>query len=245
MPTGFTPLNELEELLVAAATDPTARPRFCRALLDNDLFVLAIHDESGIRIQTARRGDEDIVPVFSSLPRLEEFAREVGLAEYKHEQGTGRELLTILETAHVVLNPVSDYGKEFYPREIRAILDGSELKRLKIIGIDESQPALFSQPSTYPQELVDDLKASFAFGKAVKRAYLAQIHQTKNRRPQLVVGIEADEHYRPDEAMEIARESLADDEFITFLRIGSDPLSTHLLRDTKPFYVQAEDNKTD
>jgi hypothetical protein len=240
MSADFVPVNELEELLIRAGTDATVRPRFYRALLEADLFVLVVHDETGIRILPARHGDKDIVPIFSSFARLEKFAREVGVEEYKHEHGSGREMFEILKTATVMLNPTSDYGKEFNSQEIQETLDGTLLKRLKLISIDESQPALFSQPAISPKELIDDLKASFAFSNSVSKAYLAQIHQTGRESPQLVIGIEADEGYEPTEPMEIVMESLGDDGFATFLRLGNDPLSEHLREKTEPFYTREE-----
>lgn len=242
MSTNFVPANELEKALAAAATDPTERPRFYRTLLESDVFVLVIQDETGTRIQTVGRDQQEIVPIFSSLARLEEFTREVNLQEHQHERGSGREILSILASALVVLNPVSDYGKEFYPPEIEGMLDGSAMKRLKVIVIDESQPALFSQPSTYPQQLVASLKASFAVNRSVRRAYLAQIHQAKHQHPQFVIGIEAEASYQPSAAMEIAVESLGEDEFITFMRLGSDKLSTYLREQTEPLYTRAEDS---
>jgi SseB protein C-terminal domain/SseB protein N-terminal domain len=238
----FIPTNELEEVYLAAVKDPTERPHFCRMLLESDIFFLVFYDEIGIRIMPVKRNDGvEVIPIFSSLARLKEFASGVGLQEYKYEQSTGREILTIVATADVILNPTSGYAKQFDPSVIGGMLDGSEMKRLKIITIDESQTALCSQPATYPAELVDDLKASFAFGNSVKKAYLAQVHQERHQHPQLVIGIEADESLELSEAMEIAMESLAEDEFITFFRLGTDPLSDYLVEQTQPFYVRAED----
>lgn len=242
MSTNFVPANELEELLIRAAQDATRRPRFCLTLLESELFVVVINDEKGTRIQTWQRDGQQVVPVFSSLARLQEFAEETNLLEYEHSHVGGRELLTILRTAHVILNPVSDYGKEFYPQEIEGLLDGSELKRLKIIAVDESQPVLLSQPASYPVQLVEALKASFARDKAVKSAYLAQVHQPAIRQsPQLVIGIEAADNYQPSAAITIAQERLAEEEFISFLRLGSDAVSTHLRESTQPFYTRTED----
>jgi hypothetical protein len=235
--TNFVPANELEELLIAAAQDATRRPRFCRTLLESELFVIVVNDEKGTRIQTWQRDGQGVVPIFSSLARLQEFAQGAGLQEYEHSSADGRELLTILQTAHVILNPVSDYGKEFYPQEIQGLLDGSELKRLKIIAVDESQPVLLSQPSNYPTQLVAALKASFARDTSIKSAYLAQVHQPAVRQSaQLIIGIEADSDYEPSAAMTIAQESLAEEEFISFLRLGSDNVSTYLRESTQPFY---------
>lgn len=242
MSTNFVPANELEELLIRAAQDATLRPRFCRTLLESELFVIVVNDEKGTRIQTWQRDGQAIVPVFSSLARMQEFAQEANLQEYEHSNVKGRELLTILRTAHVILNPVSDYGKEFYPQEIEGLLDGSELKRLKIIAVDESQPVLLSQPASYPLQLVEALKASFARDNSVRRAYLAQAHQPAIRHSaQLIVGIEAAEGYEPSAAMTIAQQSLAEEEFITFLRLGSDTVSAYLRDSTQPFYTRTED----
>jgi hypothetical protein len=240
MSADFVPVNELEERLMCAATDETARPRFIRALLDSDLYVLTIHDKVGIRILPVQRDGAELVPIFSSLVRLENFARAVGAKGDKHEQASGRELFEILKATTVMLNPNSGYGKEFNPQEIQEALDGTLLKRMKIISIDESQPALFSQPADFPQELIDDLKASFAFSDAVSRAYLAQIHTNGREFPQLVIGIEADEGYEPREPMDIVIESLGDDEFVTFLRLADDPLSEHMLEKTEPFYTRTK-----
>ncbi|HYO91197.1 MAG TPA: SseB family protein, partial [Pyrinomonadaceae bacterium] len=79
MSTNFVPANELEELLIAAAQDATRRPRFCRILLESELFVIVVNDEKGTRIQTWQRDGEAVVPIFSSLARLQEFAQEAGL----------------------------------------------------------------------------------------------------------------------------------------------------------------------
>lgn len=242
MSTNFTPANELEELLIAAATDATRRPGFCRTLLASELFVTVINNEQGARIQTWQRDGQQIVPIFSSLARLQEFMQQAGVEDYEHSSVNGRELLTILQTAHVILNPVSDYGKEFYPQEIQGLLDGSELKRLKIIAVDESQPVLLSQPAKYPEQFVSALKASFARNASIKSAYLAQVHQPAVRQlAQLIVGIEAGENYEPSEAMTIAQESLAEEEFVSFLRLGSDNVSAYLRESTQPFYSRTED----
>lgn len=237
MSTNFVPTNELEELLIRAAQDATLRPSFCRMLLESELFVIVANSEKGTRIQTWQRDGQAIVPVFSSPARMHEFAQETNLQEYEHSNVDGRELLTILRTAHVILNPVSDYGKEFYPQEIEGLLDGSELKRLKIIAVDESHPVLLSQPANYPSQLVAALKASFARDNSVRRAYLAQAHQPAiHQSAQLIVGIEAADSYEPSAAMTIAQESLAAEEFISFLRLGSDTVSTYLRESIQPFY---------
>lgn len=237
----FTPTNELEELLFAAFADPTQRPRFYRTLLESELFVMVFYDEVGIGIRPVKRGDEEVVPIFATLERLEAFASLIGRKEGKHDCGNARELLTILETAHVILNPFTACEKSLRPADIRGLLDGSALKALKIIDIDRHQSSLLAQPTAYSQEMIDDLKASFTFGKLVEIAYLAQMHQDNRQHPQLVLGIEAQDGYDPDEAMEIVMESLGDDEFITFLKLGDDDISAFMRESLTPFYKRSDD----
>jgi hypothetical protein len=237
----FNPSNRLEVLLSLAAQDPTRRPCFYRELLDNDVYMLVVYDEIGIRIQSVKRDAEEIIPLFSSLARLEEFTRATGLEDYKHDHGSGREVLTILETAHIILNPISNHQKTFKPPEIRGILDGSYMKKAKIIKLDGEQESLYSIPDPYPDELVNDLKASFAFSKLVRTAYLVQVHQDNRMHPQLVIGLEADEGYIAAEPAEIAMESLGEDEFISFIKLGADSLSIFMIEKTKPIYEREED----
>ena len=239
--TGFTPLNEVEELLVAAARDATARPLFVKALLEAELFfVVAAGDATGTRVQAWQRDGQSIVPVFTSPARSEEFAHEVDAHGMAHAAARGRELLAALRTAHVVLNPVSDYGKEFYPEEIEGLLDGSELKRLKIVPIEQGHPVIIAQPARYPQQLVNALRASFGLNKRVRRAYLVHVHQPAMRRAgQFVVGIEADDDFNPAEALHIAQETLGEDEFIGFLKLGADEVSAYMRDSAEPFYARA------
>ncbi|MDX6695773.1 MAG: hypothetical protein QOF02_3376 [Blastocatellia bacterium] len=241
MSVDFTPTNELERLLLAAFTDPTVRPQFYRTLLESELFFIVFYDEIGIGIQPARNGDgEEVIPACLTLDRLKEFARGAGFKEYKHEHSSGRELLTIVEKTNVILNPSTACAKILSPADIRGLLDGSMIKNLKIISIDRHESSLLSEPTAYPQEMIDDLKASFAFSNLVETAYLAQMHQDNRQHPQLVLGLEVEEGYDPDEAMEIVMESLGDDEFITFLKLGDDDISAYMRESLTPFYERSD-----
>ncbi|MBD0325806.1 MAG: enhanced serine sensitivity protein SseB C-terminal domain-containing protein [Pyrinomonadaceae bacterium] len=237
----FVPANELERLFAAATIDPTQRPRFYRDLLDGEVFFLAIYDEIGIRIQTAMQDEKEVVPLFTSPGLLESFARGVGMEDFRYEHGNGREVLTILDGARIVLNANAAYAKDFEPDEVRRILDGSEMKRLKIISLAPDAPLLLSQPAHYPQEMIEDLKASFAFHNWVEVAYLAQAHQPEKRQlPQFIIAISDDENYDPKEAAEIAQESLGEDEFLTFIKLNGDIISNYVRENVEPFYQRAK-----
>src|SRR5262245_6865923 len=81
----FEPENDLERALMRAATEPSARPDFLRALMDSQVFVVLAGMDGSIRpgpdgnatlpegmrltLVTATRGDQHVVPFFSAPSR--------------------------------------------------------------------------------------------------------------------------------------------------------------------------------
>ena len=79
----FQPQNELEELLIAAATDPEARPRFTQALLTSDLLV-ATPDAPAAPVERISEGETISIlnvqtPEGTPMPGV--FTSELRLAE--------------------------------------------------------------------------------------------------------------------------------------------------------------------
>lgn len=78
----FTPVNELERLLTAAAGDPAARPRFYRALADHDLFVITegrtpernqrvtLTENMPMQVRMIRLDDKLHIPIFTAVERI-------------------------------------------------------------------------------------------------------------------------------------------------------------------------------
>lgn len=129
----MNPENPLEQVLIAAATEPDARPTFYRLMLDSPLYI--VNDNPVARGNQGNRvlqpGEELVVstleidgveytPIFSSLARL----RAVLKAEGTYLAMQGRNLLEIMRGSHLVLNPGSPFGKQFFPQEIEAMLNG-------------------------------------------------------------------------------------------------------------------------
>jgi SseB protein N-terminal domain len=119
----FEPQNDLERSLIAATTDPAARPQFYRDLVASDLFVVQEPDTpSGqLNIRPLEVNGNDCLPVFSSLPRLQAFIDQ----EVSYIAMNARDFMQITRGARLLLNAGSDYGKELLPEEIASILDGS------------------------------------------------------------------------------------------------------------------------
>lgn len=249
----FTPVNELERLLMQAATDPGARPAFYRAFLEGDLWVLGYagespSDEAGVvqlpadsTVSIASWQDQEgreVIPVFSSLERLRKSIEQEG--RYLKLKGT--DLLDILgDELPIMLNPRSDYGKEFVPQELASMRDGSIFRQLESSTVPEDRRVLVGQPAKYPQALVDALKSLFSRHPQVERAYLAQMHDpAASASPFLIVGVQAEgdvEQVIADAGIAV-QGTLAQGEGVQFfpVRAGDQGLSGYMLGSVKPFY---------
>src|SRR4051812_7977250 len=129
----FISENELEQALVKAAKNPAAGPEFYRLLLDSNLLVMgtaegmenaseefSLSPASKLNLITGLKDGAQYLPVFSSMPRMQEFVKQ----ETKFLSIRGRDLLDITRGAPVILNPASEYGKELSAKEILQLLDG-------------------------------------------------------------------------------------------------------------------------
>jgi hypothetical protein len=127
------PENPLEQVLIAAATEPGARPTFYRLMLDSPLYIVNDNPEARgnqgnrilapgeqLMVSTVEIDGVAHTPIFSSLARL----RAVLQSERTYLAMQGRNLLEILRGSHLVLNPGSPFGKQFFPQEVEAMLSG-------------------------------------------------------------------------------------------------------------------------
>jgi hypothetical protein len=127
------PENPLEQVLIAAATEPGARPTFYRLMLDSPLYIVNDNPEARgnqgnrilapgeqLMVSTVEIDGVAHTPIFSSLARL----RAVLQSERTYLAMQGRNLLEILRGSHLVLNPGSPFGKQFFPQEVEAMLNG-------------------------------------------------------------------------------------------------------------------------
>ena len=132
----FNPENQLEMVLVQAATDAAALPLFYQLLLESPLFALtppnsrphgdgALQKGENISIVNWADGERRIVPIFSSLPLLREAVAGSPVA-CDYISLRGRELLGILAKGDspAMLNPTSAYGKELDLDEMRELAAG-------------------------------------------------------------------------------------------------------------------------
>lgn len=244
---GFTPENDLERALVAAAEDAARVPDFYRALLESHLLVIdespgpvrtGWHEaEAGtqLRIRPVEVDGVPHVPVFSSTTRIETFAQEpahfVGLP--------ARDLFEMLAGSHVVLNPGADYGKQLVPDEIQALVDGSMFSSHSPYAAEEETPVLMGQPAEVPHHVTEALGRFFAIRENVRAAYLALYHDpARHERPVVLVGIDAagDWDALVGEASLVLRRVTRRDDAVELVRIGDSDVSRYMVEETEPFF---------
>jgi len=246
----FEPVNDLEKSLVNAAIHPSQRPQFYRDLLEADVFV--IHTgESSLRVQNGvlqspaelkipsiQRDGQSWLPIFSSLQRLREFIR----SDATYIQIKARDFFKITRGAYVILNPGSDYGKEFTPQEIECMLDGSIFQPDQVYVARKETRVLIGQPAVYPHKLVEALSEYFATNRRVNRAYLAQFFNPEtDEKPHLLIGIEGSGDWERlvGEAGMVASEVMGSGEFVDFIRLDGNSGIARYMKSTKPFYRRA------
>lgn len=244
------PVNRLELLLRDAFKDPGHRPEFYRLLLDADLYVIGQTGRNGpgeyvagpdgekISIAGWKRDGKTLVPVFTSLERLNESVK--GPTTYI--QLNGRALLEILDAhATVLLNPGCSVGKEMPPEEIKSLLDGTLFDLPTTQRLAPGTAFVVSAVQEHPKALVGALRTLFAKHPDVHAAFLARIHVPGSKEPpHFLIGLLGDGDVRPiiAEANLVAKNLLAPGEPLDFLDIGADEASLTLVNQTSPFYTR-------
>ena len=191
----FEPVNQLEEALLRAATEPAARPLFYQGLLQEEVLVVLHPQENlakgeitpteGMEIQLQVLTDGKI-PVFTALERIREGAVE--LADLSYLRLRGFDLFQMVQGTDCALNPFSAVGKLLPAQELADLLAGH------LTGADAGQQVqvTLGEPTDYPTALADALRAYCATNPAIERAYLAQMQlQNSPEPPRLLLAFQA------------------------------------------------------
>jgi hypothetical protein len=195
----FEPQNAFERSLIQASSDPVHRPQFYKDLAAAEFFIIQegtppegsgrtiLKEEYSLKLRNINWNGKPFIPVFSSLPRL----RAAVESEVSYIALNALEFMKMARGAELILNPGSDYAKEFTKAEIESILDGSIWKRSEDYVVEKATEVMIGQPSNYPKELVDALARYFRKTKEVKRAYLAHFfNPQQDEKPHTLIGVE-------------------------------------------------------
>jgi hypothetical protein len=244
----FDPVNGLEVSLIKAATDPAHRAQFYRVFVAAEVFVIeqgprrqsssprVLNAGENICLTTLQRNGQTVVPIFSSLLRVQSFAAE----GVNWLALNALEVLRITKGAVVILNPGADYGKEFTAAEIASILDGSLWKPTNSYVAQKETKVLIGQPANYPHALVAVLSRYFSTAPEVERAYLAQyLNPECDQKSHSLVAAEVTQDW--DRVMAGAGLALSGtvipDPPVDFLQLtGKGGIEDHFRSGVKPFY---------
>jgi SseB protein N-terminal domain/SseB protein C-terminal domain len=188
----FISENELERALVEAVKQPASASNFYQLLLDSDLLVMGTVEgregttnqfrlEPGgtLNLVTGMKNGSTFLPIFSSLIRIQEYVKQ----ESKYLRINGRSLLDLARGAPVILNPASEYGKEFSPEQVAQLLDPP---------VSRSQPRTITGEAEYPMPLVEALTNVFTARPEIEAAWMIQVSFADLNEPHPLVGIETE-----------------------------------------------------
>lgn len=246
----FEPVNRLEESLVKAANDPAYRPQFYKDLCASDFFIIE-HDKkppssSGkitlaegtlIQIQNIEHNGKLYIPVFSSLTRLQAFLTK----ESAYLGINALEVMKLTKGAELLLNPGSEYGKEFTKEEIESIVSGSIWKPNERYTVKKDVKVMMGQPKVYPYELVEALTRFFKTKKQVKRAWLTHFFNPDDGQPPhtlILIDVSTGYDEVSAEAGIVIRGVKIPNPPVDFMAItGKGGIEAHFLNGEKPFYI--------
>ena len=170
---------KLETALKLAADHPAERPEFYRVLLDSSLYVLGssggakgdgeVELKAGehISIQHWEKPDgTPVIPIFTSLATLQRAISQ----ESEYMKLPARAFFEMTQGEGVFLNPGSDYGKEFVPEVIEAMLAEGTGRLPQTRVVEEETQVLVGVPADVPDRLLKELSAWFAKCPGVSRA---------------------------------------------------------------------------
>ncbi|MFT3930602.1 MAG: enhanced serine sensitivity protein SseB C-terminal domain-containing protein [Spongiibacteraceae bacterium] len=244
--------SELDRAFELAAKDPASRPEFYRLLLASDIFVIgdsgapgegAVSIPAGANISVLRWAKSDgtpIIPFFTSLNDLRKSLTE----EVNYLRLPARIFFEMSRGSHLVLNPKSNCGKEFYPHEVEALLETGVNHIAQERTVTEPTQVLLAQPAQYPSEMVSALTSLLAKHVNITAAFLCLMHgREMSESPSLVVGFsgEGDLSLAMKEAGSVAADTAPAGIAVDFVVVeaGGSGIGQYMLRSTKPFYERS------
>lgn len=163
----FEPLNELERMLMAAASGgPDQRAAFEAAVPDARLWVVPAPGETAadtLRLRTVVLDGRAATAVFTARERAQQ---SIG-PEAEPLAFDGRALLETIRENPAVLNPGHGYGARWSPDVMAALIGRPNPARA------DRYPTEVAKPAETPDGLVEALTREFAAEPAVRAAWLA------------------------------------------------------------------------
>jgi hypothetical protein len=179
----FEPENDIERLLMRASTQPSERPAFARGIVDAEVFVVLVADRpivpgpdgntsiaegTKLSLPSAVRGEEKLIPFFTAPSR----ARTWYTGDHVVAPERTRDLFGRYPDTPFVLNPGSDYRKDFTAPEVKRMLAGQFEQGPQTIITQAPEQVLLAHPKQIPTALIEALAREFAGLDSVRGAWL-------------------------------------------------------------------------
>jgi len=240
-------VHSFETLLQMAADDPSYRVEFIKRILTEKLVIISKSDvgnEGFVKLKAGAKVSvytfpDGRVPIFTSPERIRDKGIFKDNASFLEAKGV--DILDFLKGAKLILNPYSDYGKEFSPEEVARLLDGTYFNPREIV-VKEKTAVNIGQPVKYPTEVVKALSNLFFTKPNVVAAYLGWIHQPEtNDPPHYIFAIDTVGNYKEliKEAGFIVQQILGTEEIVDFIQItNAGGINDYFIKSTQPFYIR-------
>lgn len=243
-------MNDLHAALVDATQEAAKRPAFYKALMDAEVFVIghtgqataegALSLEAGDDVSLVHWEKADGTPVIPFFSHIEALQQAIE-SETRYLRLPTRSLFEMTRGATLYLNPKSDYGKEFVPHEVDALLDTGMNQRAQRRVVEKETRVLLGQPRAYPQAMVEALCQLLPSHPGVKAAYLCLMQDAEaENTPVLLIGFEGDDlEQAMQEAGSVVVDTAPDNQPVDFIVVDESSAGPgEYLRKTEAFYRQ-------
>ncbi len=237
----------LEELLQKAADEPDFRADFYIRLLTDDVFVITPKDSSLSRGEQMPQSHTKVkivsfpdgtIPVFTTPQRI--FDKGVNKEQVEYLKMKGVNLFELAKGATFLLNPYSDNGMKLLPDDVEKMLGGKiPVDTARIITFEKKTKVQIGQPTKYPTNIIKSLKDLFAKNPNINAAYLGWICYIDDKEPpHFIFGIDSTDDLQSltQEAGFIAKQFLAEDDIVDFVKVDNGSDVSSYLKSTTPFY---------
>ena len=193
----FIPANDFEVSLIKAADFPEHIPQFYKDLRQAEFIAVtsdsspntskggATDGDKPIQLKQIEKSGKRYIPVFSSPTRIEAIFKD----KTQVINMNAIELMKLTAGADLILNPGSDYGKEFLKEEIAEIL--RKLPQLEKAVQREGSRIMLGEPTKFPTELTAALSQYFGTLDNVEKAYVAHYFDpASNEKSHTIVAIQ-------------------------------------------------------
>jgi hypothetical protein len=147
-----------------------------------------IPEGATLSLPSVTRGEERLLPFFSAPVRAHAFLKD----DHVIAPDTARGLFARYPSASFVLNPGSDYGKEFTVAEIKRLLAGQFDDGPQTTVIEEPEQILLGHPKQIPNALIAALAREFSAVPSIKGAWIMLAHRAHEAEQSWMLGVDYD-----------------------------------------------------